>query len=52
MKPDIQKQFFTDTDHTGRFIVTSIRTGRTYAVEPIGSVKTNWGDINPSNQAS
>ena len=44
----VKEQFLTDTDHTGRFIVTSIQTGRKYYVEPIGTTKTAWGDINPA----
>ena len=42
---NIQKQFLVDTDHTGRFIVRSDRTGRTYFIEPTGNVKTRWGDV-------
>lgn len=42
---NIQKQFLVDTDHTGRFIVRSDRTGRTYFIEPTGNVKTKWGDV-------
>jgi hypothetical protein len=42
---NIHKQFLTNTDHTGRFVVTSARTGRKYFVEPIGKTKTNWGDV-------
>lgn len=42
---DLKRKFFTDTDDTGRFIVTSKRTGRTYYVEPIGRPATKWGDI-------
>jgi|LakMenE18May11ns_1017448.scaffolds.fasta_scaffold7885365_1 hypothetical protein len=35
---------------TGRFTVTSQRTGRTYVVEPIGADRTaDWGSINPAN---
>lgn len=48
MKPDVKHKFFTNTDETGRFTVTSSRTGKTYAVEPIGNVKTNWGSIDPA----
>ena len=40
-----QNQFLTNTDHTGRFIVISHRTGKKYCVEPIGNVKTKWGDV-------
>lgn len=31
MRPDIAAKFFTNTDATGRFIVKSARTGKTYA---------------------
>jgi hypothetical protein len=48
MRPDVRTKFFTNTDDTGRFIVTSARTGKTYAVEPMGTVKTNWGSIDPA----
>lgn len=50
MRPDIAAKFFTNTDATGRFIVKSARTGKTYAVEPIDKgVKTNWGSIDPAS---
>ena len=48
MHPDISKKFFTKTEESGRFIVSSNRTGKTYAVEPIGMFKTNWGSIDPA----
>lgn len=48
MRPDIAEKFFTNTDETGRFIVKSKRTGKTYAVEPMGHVKTNWGSVDPA----
>lgn len=48
MMEDITKRFLTDSEHTGRYIVTSVRTGKRYAVEPIGNPRTNWGDVNPS----
>lgn len=44
----LPNNFLTNTDETGRFIVTSQRTGKTYAVEPIGNVKTDWGSIDPA----
>lgn len=52
MKPEFAKQFLTDTDHTGRFIVYSARTGKRYFVEAIddGSVRTNWGSIDPATK--
>lgn len=44
------KQFLVNSEHTGRFIVTSYRTGKKYYIEPIddGSVRTDWGSFNPS----
>ncbi len=48
MNADLQKKFLTNTDHTGRFIYASIRTGRTYCVEPVGDVRTEWGSIDPA----
>lgn len=45
---DIKKRFLTNTDETGRFIVKSLTTGKTYYVEPIGNGHpADWGDINP-----
>lgn len=48
MKASVREKFFTNTDDTGRFMVYSSRTGRQYFVEPIGTVKTNWGSIDPA----
>ena len=41
-------KFLTNTDETGRFIVYSKRTGKTYAVEPIWSKTPNWGSVDPA----
>ncbi len=43
-------KFFTDRDHTGRYLVCSHRTGVKYAVEPIGFFKTAWGDVNTTTK--
>lgn len=48
MNSDVMKRFLTNTDESGRFIVTSQRTGRTYAVEPFGNPRTNWGSVDPA----
>ncbi len=49
MKPDVRTRFFAKTDDTGRFVVTSARTGKTYAVEPIvGAHTPKWGSIDPA----
>ena len=46
---EFRKKFFTDRDETGRFIVKSFRTGKTYFVEPIGDGRmADWGSYNPS----
>lgn len=45
---DLKKKFLVNTDDTGRFIVKSFKTGKTYYVEPIdGGERTEWGDLNP-----
>lgn len=48
MTEEIKKKFLTNTDHTGRFCVYSVRTGKTYYVEAIGNPRTNWGSIDPA----
>jgi len=43
------KEFLTHTDDTGRFIVTSLRTGKRYFVETIICAHTpKWGSIDPA----
>ncbi len=45
----ILKNFVTNTDETGRFIVLSKRTGKRYFVEPIIGEKTKeWGSVDPA----
>ena len=52
MKDTIRKDFLTNTDDTGRFLITSSRTGKTYAIEPIDNRNktdwTQWGSIDPA----
>lgn len=52
MIQEVIKNFMTETDDTGRFIVYSYRTGVRYFVEPIDNRErtdwTNWGSIDPS----
>jgi hypothetical protein len=48
MKPEVVTKFLSHTDETGRFIVTSQRTGRSYFVEPIGDPHREWGSIDPA----
>lgn len=46
---NLEQRFLTNTDETGRFIVTSNRTGRKYFVEPVlGANPPKWGDLNPA----
>ncbi len=47
MTEELKKRFFEKTEESGRHIVTSLRTGKQYAIEPIGSTRTAFGDINP-----
>jgi hypothetical protein len=48
----LRKRFLTNTDETGRFIVKSIKTGKTYFVEPIDNRPDHqiWGDIDPASK--
>ena len=51
MNNDFKKKFLTNTDETGRFIVKSLKTGKTYFVEAIdGDEKSVWGDYNPATK--
>ncbi|WP_422106843.1 hypothetical protein [Winogradskyella sp.] len=51
-RQELLKRFLTNTDKTGRFIVSSKITGITYFVEPIdhGKPNTLWGDYDPATQ--
>lgn len=42
------ENFLVNTEETGRFIVTSKRTGRKYYVEPIGDPHLDWGSVDQS----
>ncbi len=45
------RDFLINSEDTGRFIVTSLKTGRKYYVEPIDSGnRVDWGDINPATK--
>ncbi len=46
---NFNKKFLTNTDETGRFNVSSFRTGRKYYVEPIGDPHIEFGSIDPAN---
>ena len=48
MTPEFREKFLEDRDHTGRFIVTSKRTGKSYYVEAIGDPRSTWGSIDPA----
>ena len=49
---ELIKKFLFNRDETGRFIVKSWKTGKTYFVEPIdGDERTVWGDYNPATKA-
>ena len=51
MNKDFKKRFLMNTDETGRFIVKSMKTGKTYFVEAIdGDEKTFWGDYDPASK--
>lgn len=45
---NIREKFLINSSETGRFIVKSIRTGKTYYVEPIGDPHLEWGSLDQS----
>ena len=45
---DWKRKFITNVEDSGRFTVTSKRTGKTYFVEPIGDPHVEWGSIDQS----
>lgn len=46
---DLKKRFLTNRDDTGRFIVKSLLTGKTYFVEAIDDKERPvWGDKDPA----
>ena len=48
---DIEQRFLVNSDDTGRFIVKSQKTGKTYFVEAMdGDEKSIWGDYNPATK--
>jgi hypothetical protein len=49
MNKEFEKTFLTNTDETGRFVVSSVRTGRKYFVEAIGDPHRKWGSIIPGD---
>jgi len=51
MNDEIRQRFLENTDETGRLIVKSLITGRTYFVEPISSGHSSgWGDMDPATK--
>jgi hypothetical protein len=50
MDSTLREKFLTKTEDSGRFIVTSVRTGREYAVEPILGNRVKWGDLDPATK--
>ena len=51
MVNDFKKKFLFNRDETGRFIVKSIKTGKSYFVEAIdGKERTSWGDVDPATK--
>lgn len=48
LTPEFRKRFFEKTEDTGRHMIYSYRTGKTYAIEPMGDPHIKWGDLNPA----
>jgi len=44
----LRKNFLIDSDDTGRFMVSSKRTGKTYYIEPQGDAHIEWGSVDVS----
>ena len=48
---DFTKKFLMRSEETGRFIVKSLKTGKTYFVEALDDKeRTVWGDYNPATK--
>ena len=48
MDKDFKQKFLMNRDETGRFIVKSLKTGKTYFVETLDEgERTDWGDLDP-----
>ena len=48
MDKEFTKRFLTNRDETGRFIVKSMKTGKSYFVECLDTnERTDWGDLDP-----
>ena len=37
-------------EETGRYYIKSLKTGKTWCIEPIGDPHTSWGDVNPATK--
>lgn len=48
MDNNIINNFLVNSEETGKHIVTSLRTGKKYYVEPIGNGRSDWGDVDPA----
>lgn len=44
----LRKNFLIDSSDTGRFIISSKRTGRSYYIEPQGDAHIEWGSVDVS----
>ena len=51
MNKEFIEKFLINRDETGRFIVKSKKTGKTYFVETLDEgERTSWGDYNPTTK--
>lgn len=51
MDKDFRERFLENRDDTGRYIEYSIRTGKSYCIEPIGDGRGgDWGSENPATK--
>lgn len=45
----MKSNFLVNSENTGRFIVSSVRTGKQYFVEAIGDPHVEWGSLDQSS---
>lgn len=47
---EIKQKFLINSEDTGRFLVKSLKSGKTYFVEAIGDPHLEWGSLDPATK--
>ncbi len=47
---EIKQNFLINSEDTGRFLVKSLKSGKTYFVEAIGDPHLEWGSLDPATK--